>query len=328
MNLDEVLKERLHTEFNNEELPDWMKFFLNLGRVLSKTKQEKLLIGVAVPRADFCSLLIAAGANLESLESRGRFNEKTNEEISFHGLKAGQFYKVYLDKNKKWEDMPFKRFYDDDENRTIAHFFKTKGGTKEALVYEESFQQKIKDAKYAPSQLEVPDFLRAIFPTLDLTWYLNESLSSSTISNTSIYGVKSHILEDTRNRIFFRNENNSLISGVLADLCKIVINQNRSFGTFTRVISAQRSDQLNKMNKNIDSKIKIFSESAYSKLNADKQREEARIVIFDKSKRYEVLNNARDKFIQESKAFNAIRALDFIDMIPDSITLSVHKISL
>lgn len=318
------LTNNLHTEISSSELPKWIEFFINLGSILSKKNQEKLLIGISAPTADFCSLFIAAGANLAALEERGKFGQENNKEITFETLDPGESYKVYVDKKKKWEEITFKRKYKNTEGRTIAHFFKVKGGVKEARIFKEDFEEKVKNASYGPDQLEMPDILRAIFPKLDLTWYLNENLSSSAISNTSIYGIKSHILEDTRNTIFYKREDGTMIAGVLANLCKIVTNQNRSFGTFTRVISSQKSDHLNKMNREINSKIKIFSESAFSKLNANKQAEQIRIVIFDKSRKYEILNDARDKFIQETKNFKPLKALDLIEKIPDSISLSIH----
>ena len=276
-----------------ECLPSWMSSLMLLGGNLMPLTRfsNKYLFGLSLPVINFCPLLIAAGANLYNL--RNNLQETDTLTLRPDTIKtiseSGKEEFTVKDNRNQWvEGMRYQRNLSIDGIENLD-FYKT-SKNKQIYVPVSEFFQRVKSGSYSAEILQIPNVIRAIFPKLDINWFIH----SGEISSSAIVDVKKKVFDDASNKIYFRGTHRRWTRGMLSDICKISEKANENVGSFTNIYTSQRA-----LKKPIEKDLVIYTHSAFNKLNAisrNDQKEKIRLIIFDRSKDSDSLNLAKENF--------------------------------
>ena len=302
MSIQEIISNfsiNLDEEDFQSSLPEWMSFLLLLGaELVSLPKDRQYLFGLSLPVINFCPLLIAAGANLHNLQANLRLdNKQTLSAQSMDDIDSNVVRFTVKDDFGKWHEKARywrKLMIEDKWHYEFSKDIKAWGKKtqrKEIIVPYDEFNERVKSSSFTSSALEIPKIIEAIFPSIDINWFLE----AGEISSTAIVDTKTKVFEDASNKIFYKNNSEEWIPGILSDICKVLDAKSKQVGSFTNIISSRKTPVID-----IDKDLVIYTHSGYNKISAsDQQKERIRIVIFDKSMQFSSIDEAKQKFYSD-----------------------------
>ena len=280
-------------------LPEWMSFLFLLGaKLVSLPKDRQYLFGLSLPVINFCPLLIAAGANLHNLQANLRLdNRQTLSVQSMDDIDSNVVRFTVKDDFGKWHEKA--RYWRKLKIEDKWHFefskdikaWRQKRQRKEIIVPYNEFHERVKSSSFTSSALEIPNIIEAIFPSIDINWFIE----AGEISSTAIVDTKTKVFEDASSKIFYKNHSEAWTAGILRDICKVLDAKSKQVGSFTNIISSRKTPVID-----TDKDLVIYTHSGYNKIiGSDQQKERIRIVIFDKSMQFSSIDDAKQKFYSD-----------------------------